>query len=196
MVNKKVNTSAKEAKTTKAIKRIITRKGATNRAEESSAATEEPKQGNMPVEEEKITTLILRTKNGMRDLDVLQGKLYQSSDHRHTFTQTGIDESEKHPWACFTTIVDVKPYARISANADGATLHIYVPEQNFESTEELADIFSEYCDKLLVGLSREDARGIIDKMKEMKQKMLKGLRWYRVRQQGRTDRAFCSRQAR
>jgi len=171
MVNK-IKKAAKVAKT------IITRKSASNGAEKSSAAT----QGltiPMPVVEKRVTNLILRTKNGMKDLDVLHGKLYQSGEFDHTFTQDKADQSDSHPWACFKKIVDVKPYARISGNADGVTLHIYVPEQNFEDTEELVEQFSELFEKLMIGLSKEDARTIVDAMIEMKQKMLKGLRWYR-----------------
>ena len=162
----------KREKKTAKTQMIITRKGVSNGAEEGSAAKQGKTIAN-PVVEEKVTTLVLKTKNGMKDLDVLHGKLYQSGEFDHTFTQDGMSESECRPWTCFTKIVDVKPYARISGNADGATLHIYVPEENFEDTDELVEVFSELCEKLLIGLSKEDARAIIDKMDALKREILR-----------------------
>ena len=83
MVNK-IKKAAQVAKT------IITHKSASNGAEKSSAAT----QVNtipMPVVEERVTNLILKTKNGMKDLDVLHGKSTLVSDDRFSYLSSLFD---------------------------------------------------------------------------------------------------------
>ena len=155
----------------------ITRKSATN--DSLRAAKKALRKALMTAEElvsegPKCVDLYTVTKGQFRELQTRNGKLYKSGEYTYKFTEEGAETRGARPWECFENLAKEKPYSRISANANGATLHVFIPQENIHDTEEVIETYLEQTERLCMQLRRDNVkvREVIDKLHELKTKML------------------------
>ena len=96
-----------------------------------------------------------------------KGTLKKRGKFDYRFDEEGTREPRKHPWDCHATLVQ-RSWGRISANAHGVTVHMYVPARDFVFPEVLAEIIDEYNDNMLAELVTKDVRGVMEQLKSLK----------------------------
>ncbi len=155
----------------------ITRKGATKGAVKSAAAKQEKKTSTkrkgvvksaQKTVEQVVADVRLVTNGKMEVLEVRKGLLYRGGEQMVEFTEESLRTPlNRHPWDCHVTLVE-RSWGRISANSHGVTVHMYTPEEDFPSTEILAEIIMEQVEDMCSELLTKDAKEIIAKMKSLK----------------------------
>ena len=92
------------------------------------------------------------------------------------FTEMGLSKQTTHPWEVRQKLAEEKPYARISANANGSFLSVYVPRENFGCTRELVEIYLDQTERLCEKVAGMDVMSIIDKLDALKREILEACR--------------------
>ena len=126
------------------------------------------------VERLECADLELYTKDTEMQLgQTRRGKLLKRGRYDYKFVENGIAEQKNgRPWEVRVKLAEEKPYARISANSNGGFLTVYVPKENFKTTRELAEIFLDQTEVLCEKMDGVDAVSIIEKLNDLKSKLL------------------------
>ena len=102
-----------------------------------------------------------------------RGTLMKRGKYNFKFEQEGVKiKRNTRPWECRIKLAETKPYARISANSNGAFLHVYAPKENFRTNQELIETFLDETELLCEKMEGIDAIAIIDKLEALKQELL------------------------
>ena len=123
-------------------------------------------------EEEVVASVVLKTRKALNDLEQVDGTLYRKGQYDLVFTEQKLQPRKTRAWECRVTLASEKPYARISANANGGFLSVYVPRQNFVSTRELVEILLDQTERLCEKMEGVDALAIIDKLDALKHELI------------------------
>ena len=158
----KNNKSSKKANSSKKSEKNITRKGA---AVEQVVET---------VECVDLTMFVKKAE--MRLGESRRGKLKKRGKYDYKFVERGADVENQRPWEVRVKLAEEKPYARISANANGSFLSVYVPRENFGCTRELVEIYLDQTERLCEKVAGMDVMSIIDKLDALKREILEACR--------------------
>ena len=158
----KNNKSSKKANNSKKSNKNITRKG---------TAVEQV------VETVECVDLTMFTKKSeMRLGESRRGRLKKRGKYDYKFVERGADLENQRPWEVRVKLAEEKPYARISANANGSFLSVYVPRENFGCTRELVEIYLDQTERLCEKVAGMDVMSIIDKLDALKREILEACR--------------------
>lgn len=102
------------------------------------------------------------------------GQLRKRGRYDYLFTEGGLKEPEERPWERQKVLAEERPYARISTNVHGTTAHIYIPEKNFEDSEDLSEMFMETMERLCLQLRQRKTRAIIRKLDRERRQYMNG----------------------
>ena len=105
-----------------------------------------------------------------------RGRLKKRGKYDYKFVERGADVENQRPWEVRVKLAEEKPYARISANANGSFLSVYVPRENFGCTRELVEIYLDQTERLCEKVAGMDVMSIIDKLDALKREILEACR--------------------
>ena len=167
----KNNKSSKKANISKKSTKTTSRKAATDNTAKK-AAMSEPE----VIETVECVDLMMFTKKTeMRLGESRKGRLKKRGKYDYKFVE-GVDAQNLRPWECHVKLAEEKPYARISANANGSFLSVYVPRENFGCTRELVEIYLDQTERLCEKVAGMDVMSIIDKLDALKREILEACR--------------------
>ena len=156
---------------------MATNKKASKKANSSKKSTKTTSRKAATVEQvvetvECVDLTMFTKKAEMRLGESRKGRLKKRGRYDYKFVESGVDVENQRPWECHVKLAEEKPYARISANANGSFLNVYVPRENFGCTRELVEIFLDQAERLCEKVAGMDVMSIIDKLDALKREIL------------------------
>ena len=119
-----------------------------------------------------LTIISIDTEIGLGE--TRSGQLRKRGRYDYQFTEGGLKEPEERPWERQKVLAEERPYARISTNVHGTTAHIYIPEKNFEDSEDLSEMYMETMERLCLQLRQRKTRAIIRKLDRERRQYMNG----------------------
>ena len=148
---------------------------ATKKTNASKKANSSKKSKNEVIETAGCVDLTIISKDKEIGLgETRSGQLRKRGRYDYQFTECGLEEPEERPWERQKVLAEERPYARISTNVHGTTAHIYIPEKNFEDSEDLSEMFMETMERLCLQLRQRKIRAIIRKLDRERRQYMNG----------------------
>ena len=105
----------------------------------------------------------------LRVMDCRKGTLFRNEEDKFTFTEKGAHPHEVHQELHWQLLERCK-YGKVSANAQHVKLELYIPHEDYQTGYDLADLLSQYVERMGDTLCEVNFPQLIQSIRALKKK--------------------------